>query len=294
MAPFTKLRCAAPLRHPGGGGINVARVIRRFGGDVTAIYPVGGATGALLRRLMEQESVPGRTITAIEETRQDFTVFEEATKQQFRFVPPGARLEEAEWRECLAAIGRADPRAEFIVASGSLPPGMPEDFFGRIADIARATGAKAVVDTSGPPLALALKAGCHLVKPNLREFLELTGVRSTDEAALIAAGRDLIGQGCVELIALTLGPRGALLIAGERVLRAEPLAVEIASVVGAGDSFLGAMVWSLARERDLEKALRYAAAAGAAALLSPGTELCLRDDVERLLPHVIVSSVAAG
>lgn len=293
MAPFTKLRCAPPLRHPGGGGINVARVIRRFGGDVTAIYPVGGATGALLRRLMEQEGVPSLTIPAFEETRQDFTVFEEATKQQFRFVPPGAHLDEAEWQACLAALERVDP-PQFIVASGSLPPGMPEDFFGRVANIARAMGAKAVVDTSGPPLALALKAGCYLVKPNLREFLELTGLGSTDEAALVAAGRDLIRQGCVEFIALTLGPRGALLIAGEGVLRAEPLTVELASVVGAGDSFLGAMVWSLARERDLDKALRYAASAGAAALLSPGTELCLPEDVLRLLAQTVVTPIAGG
>lgn len=286
LEPFSKLRCTLPLRDPGGGGINVARVIQRLGGDVAAIYPAGGSTGQLLRALMDREGVRSIATPAVEETREDFTIFEETTSQQYRFVLPGARLREEEWQECLDELSSLDPKPNFIVASGSLPPGVPEDFFGRVARSAKASGAKVVVDTSGPPLRAALRDGVYLIKPNLREFRELTGARSSDDQALIEAGRSLIARGSVELIALTLGSEGALLIGEHCALRANGLPIKPASVVGAGDSFLAAMVLSLAKQDSLEIALSYAVAAGSAALLNPGTELCRFDDVQRLVEQV--------
>jgi 6-phosphofructokinase 2 len=288
MAPFTKLRCAAPRHDPGGGGINVARVITRLGGDVAALYPAGGATGKLLRRLMDREGVRSLAIPTSEETRQDFTVFEDATQQQYRFVLPGAELAEREWLECLNVLVSATPRPTFIVASGSLPPGVPEDFFARVAQAAKRIGAKVILDTSGPPLRAALEEGVHLIKPNLGEFKGLAGVTAIDDATLIEAGRGLIARNHVALVALTMGPQGALLISADKAVRADGLPIEPASVVGAGDSFLGAMVWSLTRNDDLSRALRYGVAAGSAALLRPGTDLCRPEDVERLAPSVVL------
>lgn len=288
IVPFTKLRCAPAHQDPGGGGINVARVVHRLGGDVAAIYPAGGASGQLLRCLIDREGVRSIAIPASEETRQDFTVFEEGTNQQYRFVMPGAPLSGAEWQECIRQIVGAGLRRAYVVASGSLPPGVPEDFFARVVRAAKEIGAKAIVDTSGLPLKAALNEGVYLIKPNLREFQELAGTKSSDDAALIEAGRSLIDQGLVEIIALSLGPRGALLIAREFALRADSLPIKPASVVGAGDSFLGAMVWSLAKDDSLEIALRYGVAAGSAALLNPGTELCRIADVKRLAPQVVV------
>ena len=288
IAPFTKLRCAAPHKDPGGGGINVARVVHRLGGDVVAIYPDGGASGRLLRALVDREGVRSVAVPAAAETRQDFTVLEESTHRQYRFVMPGAPLGEREWQACIEPITRADPAPAYVVASGSLPPGVPEDFFARVARAAKKTGAKTVIDTSGRPFKAALDEGVHLIKPNLREFQELTGIASADEASLIEAGRALIGRGAVDIIALSMGPQGALLITRERALRADSLAIEPVSVVGAGDSFLGAVVWSLARNDSLETVLRHGVAAGSAALLNPGTELCRPADLERLAPQVKV------
>ncbi len=286
IAPFSKLRCAPARRDPGGGGINVARVVTRLGGEATAIYVAGGVTGQLLCRLMEGEGVRSLAIPAFEETREDFTVFEETTKQQYRFVLPGAPLSQQEWQECLSALASTEPRPQFVVASGSLPQGVPEDFFGRVARVAKELRAKVIVDTSGPPLKAALKEGVYLIKPNLREFQELTGTNSADEVELVEAGRKLIAQGLVEFIALTLGPHGALFMARDLARRADGLPIKPASVVGAGDSFVGAMVWSLANDNSLDAALRYGVAAGSAALLNPGTELCQSEDVRRLAPQV--------
>ena len=172
MVPFTKMRCAQAHRDPGGGGINVARVLKRLGLEATAIYPAGGATGQLLATLVEREGVRSIVIPTSNDTREDITIFDETTREQFRLVFPGARLNDIEWQECLGSIARITPQPAFIIASGSVPAGVPHDFFGRVAQASKAHS-KIIVDTSGPFLKAALEAGVYLIKPNLREFQEL-------------------------------------------------------------------------------------------------------------------------
>ena len=293
MVPFTKMRCAQAHRDPGGGGINVARVLKRLGIDATAIYPAGGATGQLLATLVEREGVRSIVIPTLNHTREDITIFDETTREQFRLVFPGAPLSDLEWQECLGSIARITPQPGFVIASGSLPAGVPHDFFGRFAQVSKAHG-KIIVDTSGPFLKAALEAGVYLIKPNLREFQELAGTTSTDEATLIEAGRRLFDRYRIEVIAISMGPAGALLVTREMALRANGLPVDPISVSGAGDSFLGAMVWSLANNSGLETALRYGVAGGSAALLNPGTELCRPEDVHRLASEVIVTPIAGN
>jgi 6-phosphofructokinase 2 len=291
MVPFTKMRCAQAHRDPGGGGINVARVLKRLGMESTAIYPAGGATGQLLATLVEREGVRSVVIPALNDTREDITIFDETTREQFRLVFPGPPLSDSEWRECLGSIARVTPRPAFIIASGSVPPGVPHDFFGRLAQASKAHS-KIIVDTSGPFLKAALETGVYLIKPNLREFQELAGITSSDEATLIEAGRRLFDRYRIEIIALSMGPDGALLVTRDLALRANGMPIDPISVSGAGDSFLGAMVWSLMSSDSLESALRYAVAGGSAALLNPGTELCRPEDVHRLASEVIVTAVA--
>jgi 6-phosphofructokinase 2 len=290
MMPFTKMRCAPAHRDPGGGGINVARVLKRLGIEATAIYPAGGATGRRLADLLAREGVRSIVIPASNDTREDLTVFDETTREQFRLVFPGDPLGEGEWQGCLEALARIAPAPAFVVASGSLPAGVPPDFFGRVVQASKAPS-KVIVDTSGRFLKPALEAGVYLIKPNLGEFQELAGISSTDDAALIEAGRRLLARYRIEIIALSMGPAGALLVTRDIVLRANGFPIAPISVSGAGDSFLGAMVWSLVNDGSLEAALRYGVAGGSAALLNPGTELCRSDDVHRLASEVIVTPV---
>lgn len=291
MLPFTKMRCAEAQRDPGGGGINVARVLNRLGAEATAIYPAGGATGQTLAALVEREAVRSIVIPTSNDTREDITVFDETTREQFRLVFPGALLSEFEWQQCLDAIARINLQAAFVIASGSLPPGVPADFYGRVAQAAKGP-AKVIVDTSGASLKAALDVGVYLIKPNLREFQDLAGISSADEPSLIQAGRRLFDRYRIEIIALSMGPGGALLLTRDIALRAEGLPIELVSVSGAGDSFLGAMVSRLAEGAPLETALRYGVAGGSAALLSPGTGLCLGADVHRLASSVNVTAIA--
>jgi 6-phosphofructokinase 2 len=286
VVPAHKLRCTSVRRDAGGGGINVARVVARLGSDVRAIYPVGGPIGDLLRRLVDAEAVASVTIPLSQDTRESFTVDEEETGRQYRFVLPGPELLGDECGRCLAAVAQLRPAPTLFVASGSLPAAVPDDFLARAVRAAKSLGAKAVVDTSGPALGAALSEGVLLVKPNLRELQELVGSPLNEREQQLAAARSLIERGAAETVALTLGHLGALLVTRRQALYAPALPVKPTSVVGAGDSFLGAMVWSLDAGQGMEEAFRHGVAAGSAALLSAGTGLCKAADVRRLYPQV--------
>jgi 6-phosphofructokinase 2 len=290
IVPIYKLRGTSQRRDPGGGGINVARVIKRLGGDVSAIYPVGGATGALLRKLLDNEGVTSQTVAIAEETREDFFVAELSTGQPYRFILPGPRLCESEWQECLKLLSQLEPFPRFVVASGSLPAGVPDDFYAMVARIAKQRGARVILDTSGRALAAAVTDGVDLIKPNLREMRELAGREPSNASEWEAAAKTLVRSGKVGIVALTMGHLGAVLVTPDRILRAEPIPITAISAVGAGDSFLGALIWQLASECDLEDSFRHAVAAGAAALLNPGTELCMPLDVKRLAKNVILKA----
>jgi 6-phosphofructokinase 2 len=286
VLPFHKLRSSDERRDAGGGGINVARVLKRFGVDVVAVYPSGGALGLLLRQLVDREGIAEVTIPIGGETREDVTVVERTTGNQYRFVLPGPELSEHEWRACLAKVDALDRRASFVVCSGSLPRGVPDDFSGRVVAAAKQPNRKIIIDSSGPSLRAALQRGVYLVKPNLNELRSLFGGPLEKEADWIKPCRSLIDKHQAEIVVLTLGDQGALLVTGDDVLRAYALPIKPVSVVGAGDSFLGAMIWSLTAGHTIETAFRHGVAAGSAALLLPGTELCLREDVERLVGEV--------
>ncbi|MGC2690705.1 MAG: PfkB family carbohydrate kinase, partial [Pseudolabrys sp.] len=125
VEPTRKLRGSAPKRDPGGGGINVARVAYRLGSTVAAIYPTGGAIGKLLHRLVEREGIASLVTPSHVETRENFTAYEESTGEQYRFVLPGSRLHRAEWEAVLDKLSSLTDKPKFVVASGSVPPGVP-------------------------------------------------------------------------------------------------------------------------------------------------------------------------
>jgi 6-phosphofructokinase 2 len=291
IEPIHKLRCISAKREAGGGGINVARVVSRLDGDVVAIYAAGGAIGELLRTLVAQESVPSLTVPIAEESRENFAAFEKESGQQYRFVVPGPRLSEPEWRACLDALATLDARPEFIVASGSLPPGVPDAVYEEVAKVAKAKDAKFILDSSGAALKAALAEGAYLIKPNLRELRTLVGEHLEGKAAWVEACRKLVNANQAQVVALTLGDQGALLVTSEQAWFAKAVPVKPVSAIGAGDSFLGALVWALSSGRCLEDALRYGVAAGSSALLTPGTSLCRREDVERLVGDIKLEAI---
>ena len=286
VVPTHKLRCGEALHDAGGGGINVARVITRLGGTCDNLCPAGGPSGHWLEVRMAEEGLMSTTIPIAEETRMSFTVHEADTGAEFRFVMPGPHLAPGEWQACLDHLTRLAYFPEWVVASGSLPPGVPDDFYARVARLCRDRGARLVLDASGPALSKALGQGVTWFKPNLRELGELVGeILSTPEQWQAAACR-CVDQGMAEMVALTMGHLGALLVTRDAMWSAPPLDIPVASAVGAGDSFVGGMVWGLQKGLLLPDAFAWGVASGSAALLSVTTGLACLADAEGLVPQV--------
>lgn len=291
VEPVRKLRCAAPRLDPGGGGINVARVLHRLDQAVQAVYPAGGPTGSRLTGLLAREGLDSLTIQIAGETRQSFTVTDRGDRAEYRFVLPGPVLTQAEWQACLDVVFSGAAAGDVLVVSGSLPPGVEPEAMAALAKRARAAGLRLALDSSGPALAAALGAGVWLVKPSLRELSDLLDRRLETRADQLRACRDLIAAGSAGIVALSLGEAGALLVTAGEALEARGLAVEAVSTVGAGDSFLAGLLRGLTGGAVPAEALRQAIAAGAAALLAPGTSLSRAEDMRRLAPRVEVRAL---
>ena len=281
VKPIHKIRTFNEDLDPGGGGINVARVITALGGDVEAICLAGGVTGALLGELLDERGISHRLIPIAGRTRMSYTVHEHKSALEYRFIPSGPHLTEAELESCLQAVRASECR--FFVASGSLPLGAPADFFIQVAEIVTAKGARFILDSSGTSLKETMqRAEVFLVKPSLSEIESLVGRKLDDPKDQDNAAASLVRDGFAKIVAVTLGGAGALLATAEGVLRMPSARVEARSTVGAGDSFLGAMTFALAAGRSYADALCYGVAGGAAAVLHPGTKLCNRADVDRI------------
>lgn len=291
VEPTHKMRCGAPRQHAGGGGINVARVVHRLGSSCIAFYPCGGATGQTLQSLLTDEGVPQHIQPIEGETRESFSVHEAQTGLEYRFVLPGPTLQEPDWQAGLDWLEGLTPPPRYVVASGSLAPGVPADFYARLATQAQHMSARFVIDSTGEPLKRALKAGVFLYKPSLRELQDLTGSPLASTADQVAAAQALINANEVEVLALSQGDRGALLVTRDHAWQAAPLAVPVMSAIGAGDSFVGGMVWALNTSHDLPTAFAYGVAAASAALLHPGTHLCQRADVMSLKDRVQIQAI---
>ena len=271
-------------RHdPGGGGINVARVFVRLGGNARCYYLSGGPTGVALDGLMDLHQLVRSRIRIDGETRISTSIFERSTEREFRFVTSGPEIAAGEWQACLDRLSEA--HCGYLVASGSLPPGVPHDFYARVAKIAKQRDIRLVLDSSGAGLAHGLAGGdVFLVKPSIGELRELSGQTLDSDDAIASAARAIIARREAEHVAVTMGQAGAMLVNATSVLRLPALPVRAVSSVGAGDSFLAGMVHALAGGSEIAEAFRLGIAAGAAATLTPGTDLARAEDIFRLMP----------
>lgn len=282
VEPTVKLRCGPPQVEVGGGGINVARVLRRLGHEAQAFALLGGASGEEVREGLQREGLPlvGQSISG--RTRESLTIGERASGRQYRFVLPGPMIGADETAAAFGTIETMLSGVEMVVASGSLPPGMSPHALADLVRLARRAGLRVALDSSGEPLRHALAERPWLVKPNLEEFSELVGHRPT-AAELEALAREFIARGWAENLLLSLGADGALLANQSGIWRRSPPSARLLSAIGAGDSMLAGFTAAILEKAGPEEALMRAVAAGTAALMTPGTELCRVADIERLI-----------
>lgn len=292
VRPTHKTRTFEERFDPGGGGINVARVVHVLGGNSLALIMTGGVTGRLVEELLDEAGVSWRALPIRGRTRISVNVHDRQSGLEYRFVPEGPNVEQDEWNGALNILREVE--SEWIVASGSLPRGVPADFYAQAAAIASRRRQKFVLDTSGPALQAAIGFGIELLKLSLSELEFLIGRELVDPQSQEREVASLIHSGAARMIAVSLGRDGAILGTSEGFVRLPAVQVEECSAVGAGDSFLAGLVLGLARGVSDRKALALGIAAGAASVATYGTAQARQADVETLCRKLCGEADGAG
>jgi 6-phosphofructokinase 2 len=280
LLPEQKIRCDAPHYDAGGGGINVSKAISRLGGESTCIFTSGGSSGHLLEKLVQKEKIETKTIQLQNWTRENFIALETGTNSQYRFGFPGCPLNSDETIAILDVVHQT--KSKFFIANGSLNDGLSSDFYSQVGEIVKATGAKFIADTSGEALKEVLKTGAYLIKPNVGELAKLVGVAQLHPDEADDAALTLINSGGAEIVVVSLGAQGAVLVTKDETHYVSAPNVRRKSTVGAGDSMVGGMVWALSQEMPLREVIRWGVACGSAATMNEGTQLFTKTDAHRL------------
>jgi 6-phosphofructokinase 2 len=280
LVPEQKIRCDEPRYDAGGGGINVSKAISRLGGTSLAVFTSGGPMGKMLEELVSKESVEFEAIEVQTWTRESFVAVDDNTNSQYRFGFTGGKISEEESNRIQETIAALKPK--FLVASGSLNEGLSDDFYQKIAEIAKKSNAKLIVDTSGESLNKALEIGVYMIKPNVGELAKLIGVERLELEEVNEAAKQIIAKGGAEIVVVSLGPQGAVLVAKDSYDFVPAPNVAKKSTVGAGDSMVGGMVWALSQNKSLKEVIRWGVACGSAATMNEGTQLFKFEDANRL------------
>jgi 6-phosphofructokinase 2 len=281
ILPEKKIRCSSPKFEPGGGGVNVSRVLHKMGYLSTAMFLAGKHTGEFFTKLVESEGIETLVIPIEGFTRENLIVHDTSNDSQYRFGMPGPTVQEHEWRACLNELKKAKDYA-YIVISGSNPAGVPSAFYSEAADIVKEKKSKLVLDTSGDALRHALDEGVFLAKPNLGELSNLVGAQELDANNVLEAARELIAGGKCEMLVISMGAGGAMLVTANEYYHEPAPPIKIKSTVGAGDSMVAGIIIAMQKKLSLRDVLRYGIAAGTAATMNAGTGLCTRENIEKI------------
>jgi 6-phosphofructokinase 2 len=292
MEPESKLRCTEIVHEPGGGGINVSKALKKLGAASVALFPAGGNNGNMLCNLLDAEGIPFHGVDTKVETRENWVVLETDKNRQYRFTFPGREVEESTIHTLVDQIRSFSPT--YVVASGSLPPGLPDYFYGLIVKNAAAVGARCIVDTSGPALSALKGKGAYLIKPNIGELCKMLQVDELADEEVSAAAQQVIADGYAEVVAVSMGPQGAWLVTREEKHFAAAPKVEKRSTVGAGDSMVAGMTFMLQQQRPIQEVISFGVACGSAATMNHGTQLFKREDAERLFHQILAGETLAG
>jgi len=279
-----KIRCESPRYDAGGGGINVSKAISKLGGSSTCVFTSGGSSGEMLEDLIAKEKLQSIVIKTKNWTRENFIAFDTSTQSQYRFGFPGNKLFDDETDKIIEMVSNL--KAEYLVISGSLNEGLPSNFYQKIAETAQTSGIKVIVDTSGEALQKVLETGVYLIKPNIGELAKLIGVERLELANVEKAAKNLIEKGAAEIVVVSLGAEGAILVSKNETHFVKAPIVDKKSTVGAGDSMVGSMVWALSQNKPLKEVIQWGVCSGTAATMNEGTQLFREEDVEKLFKEM--------
>ncbi len=269
---------------PGGRGLNAASVIHSFGGKTMAILTAGGNAGAHLEELLRSCGYPIVVVPIHNESRTNLTI----TDRQGLTVnlnESGPRMEKAEVARLEKVVRDKLAGASWLMLAGSLPPGIPSNFYAKLITLARAKKVKTLLDADGEALLHGIEAGPTVVSPNQQEAERLLNRALLTRNHFIEAVKRIREMGA-ESVVLSLGSRGAMGAFADRIVEAVPPRVDAVSPIGSGDALAAAFVWAIRRSNDPADALRWAVAAGTASALLPGMKFASREQAEQIYSQV--------
>lgn len=280
LQPESKLRCTDVLNEPGGGGINVSKALKKLGTLSVALFPAGGHNGHMLCSLLEEEGIQFHSVDTKIETRENWIVLEESANNQYRFTFPGRAVMEETIQPLLDQIRSFNPT--FVVASGSMPPGLPDYFYGLIVKNAASVGAKCIMDTSGAALQALKGKQVFMIKPNISELSKMLNLEQLEKKDIADAAQQAVLDGYAEMIVVSMGADGAWLVTKDEKHFAAAPSAKKRSTVGAGDSMVAGMTFMLQQQRSLKEVISFGVACGTAATMNEGTKLFNKEDAEHL------------
>lgn len=287
MKPDSKLRSSVLINEPGGGGINISKALKKLSVPSVALFPAGGHNGNMLCSLLKQEDIVFHAVDTKIETRENWVITETSTNDQYRVTFPGLPVLEETIKLLIDQIRSFAPT--LVVASGSLPPGLPDYFYGLIVKNATAVGAKCIVDTSGPALQALKNKNAYLIKPNIGELCKMLNIERLEMNEVDDAAQQAIIDGYAELIAVSMGPVGAWLVSKDKKYFCAAPPVEKRTTVGAGDSMVAGITYMMQKHASLRDMIRFGVACGSAATMGEGTHLFELKDAMHLYDVVSVS-----
>lgn len=289
FVPEKKLKCSYPMLEAGGGGINVSRALRNFKTDSFCIYISGGYTGRILNNLVYHEKLNAAPVASDLYTRENFIVFENQTHLQFRFGMPVNPITVKEWKGVIARLKKV--KAKYLVLSGSIWPYVDDEFYMQLSKYVKKNNVNFIADTSGIALRTVLKTGAFLIKPNQNEFSMLFGEKILTAKQIIAKAKQMITNGTVQNILVSLGGAGAVLISEKGAWQFTPPKLDVKSTVGAGDTMVAGIVYQMNHGATITDAVKFGIACGSATTINSGMQLASLDQAKAMLKKVKVKKI---
>lgn len=283
LVPYDKLDCLDITYHPGGGGINISRVLHRLAIESHCIFPYGGKTGEHLIELLQDEHVSVYSTPISIWTRENFAVFENKTNLQYRFGMPTSSFDEEELENLERLVYQQVASDDIFVISGSLPKGLPTDYYSKIIQNLKASGVKIIVDTSGPVFSEVLKNELFLIKPNQKELARLAGKESLSKEERETFAMKLVTDKIAKYIVVSLGKDGAFMAHKDGIEYVAAPEISLKSTIGAGDSMVAGLIYAIVKNESPKNMLRWGVACGVSATLSEGSDLAHKADIDEVL-----------
>ncbi|MCG1037064.1 1-phosphofructokinase family hexose kinase [Polaribacter sargassicola] len=283
MTPFDKLECNNITYHPGGGGINISRVLHRLGIESNCLFPYGGKTGEHLVELLQEQNISVLATPISILTRENFAVFDIKTGLQFRFGMPTEPFLEKEMTQIEELINKSVTTNDILVISGSLPKGLPVNYYSKIIKNLNSKGVKVVVDTSGPVFNEVLENELYLIKPNQKELARLAGKESQTKEEQEAFALKMVTDKIAKYVVVSLGKDGAFIAHKNGIDYIAAPKITVKSTIGAGDSMVAGLIYGTVKGKDAKEMLRWGVACGVSATLSEGSDLAHIKNIEKVL-----------